>query len=368
MQIHLALLLSSAALPVQADSVPTALVRADSVVVVAVARPTVNVVDTPRVARRPTVIEYSDWYGRRLTIHKWASYATLPLFAFQYVAGKQLYDKSTDAPSWAKNGHGIAATGIAVLFTVNTVTGVWNLWDARKDPEGRKSRTAHALLMLAADAGFTATGILAEKAERSADNRRLHRNIAISSMAVATVSYLMMLPPFRRDWVLTVLAYLVHLAEPWAAVYGNAPALQAATTFAHLAGFLLGGGFAIAADAATIRAARGTEPRRRRQLTYIHGIHRLVLAGLAVTLVSGLLMLAADLESLAASPIFWVKITLVILLLANGGVIARTESLLRAGTDEADRQWGRMRRAAICSFALWFAAVLAGTLLVNVGQ
>jgi hypothetical protein len=199
MQIQLALLLSAAALPVQADPVPTTLVRVDTVVVVTVGRLTVSVVDTPRVARRPTVVEYSDWYERRLTIHKWASYATLPLFAFQYVAGKQLYDKSTDAPAWAKTGHGAAATGIAVLFTVNTVTGVWNLWDARKDPEGRKSRTAHAVLMLAADAGFTATGILAEKAERSADNRRLHRNIAISSMAVATVSYLMMLPPFRRD-------------------------------------------------------------------------------------------------------------------------------------------------------------------------
>jgi hypothetical protein len=186
---HLAFLLSSAVLPVRGDSVPTKSVRADWVVVV----------DTPRVARRTAPVEYSDWYGRRLTIHKWASYATLPLFAFQYVAGRQLYDKSTDAPSWAKSGHGVAATGIAALFTVNTVTGVWNLWDARKDPEGRTWRTAHALLMLAADAGFTATGILAERAERSADNRRLHRNIAISSMAVATVSYLMMLPPFRRD-------------------------------------------------------------------------------------------------------------------------------------------------------------------------
>jgi hypothetical protein len=158
------------------------------------------------------------------------------------------------------------------------------------------------------------------------------------------------------------------LAEPWAAVYGDMPALQAATTFAHLAGFLLGGGFAIAADAATIRAARGTEPRRRRQLTYIHGVHRLVLAGLAVTLVSGLLMLAADLEALATSPVFWVKTALVLLLIGNGGVIARIESVLRAGTGEADRQWGRMRRAAIRSFALWFAAVLAGTLLVNVGR
>jgi uncharacterized membrane protein len=146
------------------------------------------------------------------------------------------------------------------------------------------------------------------------------------------------------------------------------PAVQAATTFAHLAGFLLGGGFAIAADAATIRAARGTEPRRRRQLTYIHGIHRVVLAGLAVTLVSGLLMFAADVESLVASAVFWVKITLVTLLLGNGVVIARTESVLRAGSEEADQQWGRMRRAAICSFALWFAAVLAGTLLVNAGH
>ncbi|MFN2566727.1 MAG: hypothetical protein ABR499_17155 [Gemmatimonadaceae bacterium] len=146
------------------------------------------------------------------------------------------------------------------------------------------------------------------------------------------------------------------------------PSLQAVVTFAHLGGFLLGGGFAIAADAATIRAARGREPRRRRQLAYIHGIHRLVLAGLGVTLASGVLMLAADLETLVVSSIFWAKMTIVVLLLANGGIIVRTESALRAGTEKADREWERMRSAALRSFALWFAAVLAGTLLVNVGQ
>jgi hypothetical protein len=157
------------------------------------------------------------------------------------------------------------------------------------------------------------------------------------------------------------------LAEPWAAIYGNIPPLQAAMTFAHLGGFLLGGGFAIAADAATIRAARGSEPRRRRQLAYIRGIHRVVLVGLVMTLVSGLLMLAADLETLVASSVFWVKITIVVLLLANGGVIMRTEAALRAGA-EPDHEWERMRSAALRSFVLWFAAVLAGTLLVNVGQ
>ena len=144
-------------------------------------------------------IEYSDWYERRLTIHKWASYTTLPLFAFQYVAGQRLFDESSDAPGWARKGHAVAATGVAALFGVNTVTGVWNMWEARTDPAGRKWRTAHGVLMLVADGGFVATGLLAEKAEGSPDDRRLHRNVALSSIAVATVSYLMMLPPFRRD-------------------------------------------------------------------------------------------------------------------------------------------------------------------------
>ena len=200
-----ALLLALAALPLQAQSVEADSVGGDSSVAAAARRPVVGApVDTPRVtaravARRPAPVEYSDWYERRVTIHKWASYATLPLFAFQYAAGRQLYDKSTDAPSWAKTGHGAAATGVAALFAVNTVTGVWNLWDARKDPEGRKWRTGHAVLMLAADAGFVATGLLAERAERSPESRRQHRTIALSSVAAATVSYLMMLPPFRRD-------------------------------------------------------------------------------------------------------------------------------------------------------------------------
>lgn len=167
---------------------------------------------------------------------------------------------------------------------------------------------------------------------------------------------------------MTILAHLIHLTDPWAAFYASTPLLQTATTFTHFGGFLLGGGFAIAADGATIRAAHRRETRRRRQLAYIHGVHRVVLAGLALTLVSGMLMFAADVETFATSAIFWIKMGLVVLLLANGGVMALTESALRAGTTVADASWRRMRRAAVCSFALWFAAVLAGTLLVNPGQ
>jgi hypothetical protein len=150
--------------------------------------------DTPRAA----LVEYSDAYALRQTIHRVGSYAMVPLFAAQYLSGRELMNKGSDAPAWARDAHGPLATGVAALFTVNTVTGVWNLWEARKDPEGRRARTAHGLLMLLADAGFAATGLLAEEAEESGSMRGAHRTVALSSIGAALVSYAIMLPPFRR--------------------------------------------------------------------------------------------------------------------------------------------------------------------------
>ena len=66
-------------------------------------------VDTPRT--RPKVIEVSDWYGRRLTIHRWVAYATIPVFAVQWAAGDRLYKHGADAPTWAKTTHRVGATG-----------------------------------------------------------------------------------------------------------------------------------------------------------------------------------------------------------------------------------------------------------------
>lgn len=150
-------------------------------------------------AARDTIVEYSAAYYKRLQVHRVGSYAMLPLFAFQFIAGTQLYDKSFAAPSWAKTGHRVAATGVAALFAMNSVTGVMNLYEGRKDPEDRKRKFFHAAMMLAADAGFTATGILADRAETSGDDRRLHRTVAYTSMGVATIGYLSMLDIFRRD-------------------------------------------------------------------------------------------------------------------------------------------------------------------------
>jgi hypothetical protein len=152
------------------------------------------------------LVEYSDGYALRATIHKASSYAMLPVFALQYYSGTLLVRERNGwsyAPEWAHRLHGPLAYGMAGLFTVNTVTGVWNLWEARNDPEDRKRRTWHAMLMLAADAGFVTTAFLIPKdgppPPVPIDPPRPHRTVAIVSMGAAALSYTIMLPFFRKD-------------------------------------------------------------------------------------------------------------------------------------------------------------------------
>ncbi len=145
---------------------------------------------TQGAAARPTVAsEYSDAYEMRRKIHVYASLATLPLFATQFVIGDKLYDGGSS--SGMKTAHTITGVGIGALFGANTVTGVWNMWEARKDPNGRRRRLIHGISMLGADAGFFATGLMAPD-DDDGGNRSLHRNVALTSMAVATGSYLYM--------------------------------------------------------------------------------------------------------------------------------------------------------------------------------
>ncbi len=138
------------------------------------------------VPRRRRAIEVSDWYERRLRIHRYGAYVTYPLFALTAVAGTQLYDDPRNGAPWAKNRMRYGATALATVFTSNTVTGLWNLWDSRSVPKGRTSRVLHTLLMIASDAGFSYAGSrLAEQAENSVDKRREHRTWAYGSMATA---------------------------------------------------------------------------------------------------------------------------------------------------------------------------------------
>jgi len=145
--------------------------------------------DPPAQGPRPVAFEYSDAYQTRRKIHVYASIAMLPLFVTQYALGDSLYTNSTDSK---RTAHAVVGSSIGVLFGLNTVTGVWNLWEGRKDPVRRTRRMTHGIMMLAADAGFVTTAMLAPGDDGSG-NRSAHRAVAITSMSIATASYVFML-------------------------------------------------------------------------------------------------------------------------------------------------------------------------------
>ncbi len=146
----------------------------------------------PRPRRR--AVQYSDGYATRVQLHRALSWGMLPLFALSYLSGDQLLSKGGDAPTWARRVHAPAAASTAVLFGANAVTGVWNLWEGRQDPNGRVRRFLHSATFLAASGGFTYAGsVLADEARQSPEGRRRHRTVAMSSMALSTASWLVML-------------------------------------------------------------------------------------------------------------------------------------------------------------------------------
>jgi hypothetical protein len=144
-------------------------------------------------------VEYSDAYRTRAKIHKLASFTTLPLFGVEGLVGQKLYNARVNGENTdtLKTTHLAVATGIGGLFAVNTVTGLWNLLESRKDHSHRTIKWVHGLLMLGADAGFlaaAATGPGGDEGERfRVEDPSAHRAIAFTAIGTATTSYLIML-------------------------------------------------------------------------------------------------------------------------------------------------------------------------------
>ncbi|HEX4633931.1 MAG TPA: hypothetical protein VH163_08870 [Gemmatimonadales bacterium] len=158
----------------------------------------------------------------------------------------------------------------------------------------------------------------------------------------------------------------MNLVARWAHLYSDHKAVSEAVNFVHFGGVLLAGGLAVAADRATLRLsdARLDGGTSSWALTEIAGVHRLVLGGLGVVLVSGLLQTFADLDTYLTSVVFWSKMTLVAVLLANGWVRLRAEAAVRQGDPGA---WPAYRRTSVASLVLWFTLVLFGTVLAGNG-
>ena len=145
-------------------------------------------------------VEHSDLYYTRLTIHRWTSYATVPLLAAQYVVGQRLGDGGDDGDDAEGEGdddgggslggmHQTLAGALAGAFAINTITGGWNLVESWKEPG--KVRKAHSILMLLADAAFVGTFATAPEDDGDSDT---HRALAITGGGLAVTGFALMVP------------------------------------------------------------------------------------------------------------------------------------------------------------------------------
>jgi uncharacterized membrane protein len=163
---------------------------------------------------------------------------------------------------------------------------------------------------------------------------------------------------------MTAPAALVRLLEPWAQLYGDTNWISTLVVFAHIAALVFAGGLATTLDRGTLRATRESAEAKSRHLDELAAAHRFVLRGLALSFVTGVLLFTADIETYFSAGIYWVKMTLVVLLLVNGYVMTRTERRIR-GLSDSTAAWARLRFTALASLVLWFTIALAGVALVN---
>jgi hypothetical protein len=157
---------------------------------------------------------------------------------------------------------------------------------------------------------------------------------------------------------------LATTSSPWSSVYAHNRAVSTAVIFLHVAPLVFGAGAAFVMDRTTLSVSRGGPIERDRHLRELARVHRVVLGGLTFSFVSGLLMFLSDVTTFLGAMLFWVKIGLVALLLANGFLLTRTEHALLTASNN-DALWHRMRTLSVASAVLWLATTFSGVVLTQ---
>jgi hypothetical protein len=157
---------------------------------------------------------------------------------------------------------------------------------------------------------------------------------------------------------------MMQLVASWAAWYSASPIVRTILAFIHIGALLVAGGHAVVADRLTMSVRHASAAARSAQLAALAKTHRIVVAGLALIVLSGLLLLAANLDTYWHSKLFWIKTGFVVLLLANGAFIVSVERRAAASNDAA--AWKRLSFGAVASLCLWLLTTLLGAGLPNV--
>ena len=148
-------------------------------------------------------------------------------------------------------------------------------------------------------------------------------------------------------------------------VFSYSRPVEMATVGIHVLSMLVAGGLAIAHDRGSLRASGFTDLIRSHHLDELRAVHRPVVVALAICMASGVALFASDVETYAFSPTFWIKLSLIALLLVNALLMQSSERTLSvsAAGNTAALAWSRIRVSSIVSVALWASIVLVSIVL-----
>jgi hypothetical protein len=154
-------------------------------------------------------------------------------------------------------------------------------------------------------------------------------------------------------------SFLTSAIDSWAAVYDAHRMVSVTVRYLHLAGLVVGGGTALAADRRVLKAAGSGPAERPTTLAAIRASHRVVVPALVLVVVTGGLLVASDLSTFLGSRLFWSKIGFVALLLLNGaGLLLAERAASRGG-----RGWSWLVLTSAASLVLWLVTLFLGVWL-----
>src|SRR5689334_12003368 len=125
---------------------------------------------------------------------------------------------------------------------------------------------------------------------------------------------------------MALFAIVSNAASAWSTLYSDHESISVSIKYLHIAATMVGGGLAISLDRQMFTAVRAAGEARAVALEKLRGAHRTVIPALVVATISGLLMMAADLNTFLTSSLFWVKIAFFAALLINGGILQFAEN------------------------------------------
>jgi hypothetical protein len=159
---------------------------------------------------------------------------------------------------------------------------------------------------------------------------------------------------------MTIPAPVTQFVGWWSSFYGDHQWASVTIRYLHLAALVVAGGAAITVDRGLWRAAR-EQWSARDAVESLNRSHRVVLAGLTLIVASGMAMALADVSTYLSSTLFWTKMLLVALLLANGAALGAVGH--RAGDSRAAVPRS-IATFAIVSVVLWLAIMYASSWLM----